>query len=245
MICPSYDGLEMEVLYEDSKCIILNKSPGIHSHPLKYNERDNCLSFLRKRGYFEALKVNIDNMDRGLLYRLDYGTSGVLVLVKDELDYSHLRDNFNNLVKEKCYLSIVEGRFKSDGEYTSFFRPSLKHGKKMVVSDHLEKKFLKETKKGKVLIKSIHYNTEKNFSLLMIKLKTGLRHQIRAQLSHLGYPILGDELYGGSSSLRIFLHAFYYEIPLGGGMIIKGKARNAYLFEKFFDLDSIFEVIKD
>ena len=59
MICPSYDGLEMEVLYEDSKCIILNKSPGIHSHPLKYNERDNCLSFLRKRGYFEALKVNL------------------------------------------------------------------------------------------------------------------------------------------------------------------------------------------
>ena len=115
----------------------------------------------------------------------------------------------------------------------------------MVVSDHKERKFIKETMEGKILIKKIHYNSEKNCSLLMVKLKTGLRHQIRAQLSYLGYPILGDELYGGSSSLRIFLHAFYYEIPLKEGVIIKGKARNAYLFDKFFNLDRFFEVIKD
>ena len=116
----------------------------------------------------------------------------------------------------------------------------------MVVSDHKEKKFVKETMEGKILINKVNYNSEKNCSLLMIKLKTSLRHQIRAQLSYLGYPILGDELYGGSSSLRIFLHAFYYEIPLDGGeMVIKGKASNAYLFEKFFNLDSFFEVIKD
>ncbi len=245
MICPIYEGSEIEILYEDSKCILLNKSPGIHSHPLKYNEKDNCLSFLRKNNHFEALKVNKDNMDRGLLYRLDYGTSGVLVLLKDEKDYSRLRESFNKLVKEKCYLSIVEGDFKDDGEYTSFLRPSLKHGKKIVVSDHKEKKFLKETREGKIFIKKINYNSEKKCSLLMIKLKTGLRHQIRAQLSHLGYPILGDELYGGSPSLRIFLHAFYYEIPLEDGKIIKGKAKKAYLFEKFFNLDSFFEVIKD
>ena len=98
MIYPIYEGPKIDVLYEDSNCIILNKSPSTHSHPLKYNEKDNCLSFLRENNYFEALKVNEYNMDRGLLYRLDYGTSGVLVLVKDELDYLHLRDNFNNLV---------------------------------------------------------------------------------------------------------------------------------------------------
>ncbi|MBG08795.1 MAG: hypothetical protein CME68_08555 [Halobacteriovoraceae bacterium] len=244
MIYPVYEGPEIEVLHEDAKCIILNKSSGIHSHPLKYNEKDNCLSFLRNNNYFEALKVNKNNMDRGLLYRLDYGTSGVLVLVKDEKDYLNIREDFNNLVKEKCYLTIVEGHFESDGEYTSFLRPSLKHGKKMVVSDHREKKFLKETREGKILIKKVHYNSEKKVSLLMIKLKTGLRHQIRAQLSHLGFPILGDELYGGGPSLRIFLHALYYEVPLEG-MTIKGKAMNAYLFEKFFNLDSFFEVIKD
>ena len=245
MIYPIYEGPKIDVLYEDSNCIILNKSPGTHSHPLKYNEKDNCLSCLRENNYFEALKVNEYNMDRGLLYRLDYGTSGVLILVKKEKDYLWLREKFNNLVKEKSYLSIVEGNFKGEGEYNSFLRPSLKHGKKMVVSDHKERKFIKETMEGKILIKKIHYNSEKNCSLLMVKLKTGLRHQIRAQLSYLGYPILGDELYGGSSSLRIFLHAFYYEISLKEGVIIKGKARNAYLFDKFFNLDRFFEVIKD
>ena len=52
-------------------------------------------------------------MDRGLLYRLDYGTSGILIL-KDEEDYQYLRNDFNNLVKEKSYLAIVSGRFEGE-----------------------------------------------------------------------------------------------------------------------------------
>jgi len=245
MIYPIYDGPSVHVLYEDPHCIIINKPPNIHSHPLKYKEQDNCLSFLRRNSFFEALKVNRSNMDRGLLYRLDYGTSGVLILLKDEKNYSYLRENFNNLVKEKQYLAIVSGHLEEDCEHTSYLRPSLKHGRKMVVSDYEERKFSKDSKKGKIFVKKVNYNYEKNCSLVLIKLKTGLRHQIRAQLSHLGYPILGDELYGGHSSSRIFLHAFYYEVPLKSGMKIKGLARDAHLFEEFFDLDGFFEMVKD
>ena len=70
-------------------------------------------------------------------------------------------------------------------------------------------------------------------TLLLVSLETGLRHQIRAQLSHLGFPILGDELYGGAKSSRLFLHAWKYEWD---EIVVD---QNADGFEKYFDLSLI------
>ena len=67
-------------------------------------------------------------MDRGLLYRLDYGTSGILIFLKDEEDYQYLRNDFNNLVKEKSYLAIVMVVL---GELKYLLPSLLKHGRKM------------------------------------------------------------------------------------------------------------------
>ena len=114
---------------------------------------------------------------------------------------------------------------------------------KMVVLDHEEKKFIKDTKEGTIFLKNIDYNPEKNLSLISIKLKTGLRHQIRPAF-HLGFPILGDELYGGLCHQES-LHAFYYEVPLRSGFVIKGIAKKADLFEKFFNLNRFFEMVKN
>jgi 23S rRNA pseudouridine1911/1915/1917 synthase len=76
-------------------------------------------------------------------------------------------------------------------------------------------------------------------SLLMIELKTGLRHQIRAQLSYLGFPILGDELYGGNKAERLYLHAWRYE----WSEFVEDNHMD--LFDRFFDLNRAFQMCHD
>lgn len=65
-------------------------------------------------------------------------------------------------------------------------------------------------------VQKLSFNERTNRSLLQVSLKTGLRHQIRVQLAHLGYPLIGDELYGGESSSRLHLHAYRYQFQYGG-----------------------------
>ena len=79
----------------------------------------------------------------------------------------------------------------------------------------------------------------KGVSLVLVNLKTGLRHQIRAQLSFLGFPILGDELYGGRKAERVFLHALRYEFS----DIVEDS--NAELFNIFFDLNRALQMTHD
>ena len=80
----------------------MDKPANLFVHPLVYDEKNNCLSFLRtyKPAY---LGVNSKNYDRGLLYRLDFETSGVLVYVKNEIAYQYLRENFKTIAKKKTY----------------------------------------------------------------------------------------------------------------------------------------------
>ncbi|MEE2743931.1 MAG: RNA pseudouridine synthase [Bdellovibrionota bacterium] len=243
MVYPDYEGPHIEILFENDDVVILNKPPNIHCHPLKYSEKNNCLSFLRQQLKNNIMNVNKKSYDRGLLYRLDYVTSGVLFFIKTESLFTDLRANFNELVKEKFYLAIVEGDFNREGEHKSIFTFKEQKGRKVVIKKSQTSKN-ENFFEGVLSIKKLHFNSENNMSIVVVKLETGIRHQIRVQLSALGYPILGDELYGGSPSERIFLHAFYYEIPISG-QSIKGVSRNAQLFDCFFDMDSIFKMLKD
>ena len=243
LIYPDYEGPDIEVLFENDDVIILNKPPNIHCHPLKYSEKDNCLSFLRQQFKNNKMDVNKKSYDKGLLYRLDYVTSGVLFFIKNESLFNELRNNFNQIVKEKYYLAIVEGDFNREGIHKSIFTFKEKKGRKVVIK---KSKLLKNEKffEGILSIKKIHFNRDNDISIVMVKLETGIRHQIRVQLSTLGHPILGDELYGGKPSKRVYLHAYSYKIPIYG-QSIKGVSRQAQLFDLFFDMDSIFKMLKD
>ena len=208
MINPQYEGPEIEIIYEDDLFIVFNKPANIFVHPLTYEEKNNCLSFLRRiRPNF--LTINIDNYDRGLLYRLDFETSGVLVFVKNEIDYHFMREHFNECAKKKIYLAMVEGECKLKGKYTHYFSSREIKGRRVVVSDRAESGYELE---GELNIATTTYFPESETSLLEIELKSGLRHQIRSQLAHLNFPIRGDEFYGGKIAKRLYLHALKYEL---------------------------------
>ena len=207
-INPIYTGSEMKILHENDDFIVFDKPAGIHSHPLRYDEGDNCLSYLRSVVKGSYLSVNSENYDRGLLFRLDYETSGVLIYCKEEKIRELLFTNRLEAVSLKRYTAVVHGDFSQSGDISIPMKPFGKKGMKMVYSVQGDV--------GEMKVEKLNYNPDNDLSLLKVDLKTGLRHQIRAQLSHLGHPILGDELYGGEVSDRMYLHSTLYEIEFQG-----------------------------
>ncbi len=233
IIPPSYQGPEIEVIFNDELILGVNKPPNIHCLPIHYDEPNNVLSFLRERLFLKKTNFCFDtNCEGGLLYRLDYETSGVLFFSKRKEIYLKVRENFNELTKSKEYLCIVEGKFNQPGIHKhkfSGFGP--KKSKIRIDGNGL-------LGEGILEAELLSYKESKNLSLLKIKLFSGIRHQIRAQLAYLGFPILGDLLYGGKFSERLFLHAYKYSIFIDGKNY-QIESKKAFLFDGFFNLNSI------
>ncbi|MGE3611355.1 MAG: pseudouridine synthase family protein [Bacteriovoracaceae bacterium] len=232
-INPNYQGPPIQVLKETDDYIAVHKPAFIHSHPHKYSDTNTVLNFLVQNNIWGPLMINTANYDRGLLFRLDFETSGVLILAKTEKLLKEIRDHFKTEMKRKFYWAVVEGSFNQDGLWTHYFRSKGVKGSKQKVFDRC----IDESQEGTLSVLKLAESNDK--SLLLINLKTGLRHQIRAQIAHLGFPLLGDELYGGRKSERLFLHALRYEWK----DVIEDSG--AELFDSFFDLNRALQMSHD
>lgn len=235
-IAPSYTGPSTPILKESKNFLAVHKPGQLHSHPLKYSDTNTIVNALYNLGRDELFEINTSHYDRSLLYRLDFETSGVVIFAKSDLAYQEIRENFNSLTKEKIYLAVVKGNFNRQGEHTHQFVGSGAGG---------EKQKLARAGEGQTAtfeVSLLEYSSQNDVSLVKIKLKTGIRHQIRVQLSTLGFPILGDELYGGEKGERLFLHAYQYTIE-GMDEVFSVTDQLAELFDRFFDLNRTFQVI--
>lgn len=210
LINPNYIGDSVEVIAEDEQFFVFTKNPNQFVHPLSYDESDNCLSYLRQSRP-ELLLVNQQNYDRGLLYRLDYETSGVMIYVKNDELYKKLRENFNTIAKEKVYWCWVQGEMKLTGTFQHAFNSSEEKGKRVKVAEVVGVGQI-----GEFAIRPLEFDLGANKTLVEVKLKTGLRHQIRAQMAHLGHPLIGDTFYGGPPAKRLYLHALMYALEIDG-----------------------------
>ncbi len=196
--------LEMPIIHEDEQVVVLNKVDGIHGHPQSYLENNTVLNFLRARGVYSSM--NMKEYEKGLLYRLDSVTSGVLIYAKSIELALAVRDDFSRFIKGKTYLALSRGRFDREGRHFHKLQGSGAKGSKVIERVNGIECF--------ATYKLAHYDEEKNISEIEISLETGFRHQIRAQLSLLGFPIVGDTLYGGEEADRVYLHALRYEVQL-------------------------------
>src|SRR5690606_23314001 len=121
MISPNFNGEEPKVIEETNDFLVLHKPAGIHGHALHYNESDNVLSWLRSIGRGELLNVAKHSHERGLLYRLDQATSGVLIYVKNEMTWERLRQSFHRTTHRKRYLAIVDHAPSEIGRLNAWF----------------------------------------------------------------------------------------------------------------------------
>ncbi|EPZ51845.1 RNA pseudouridine synthase [Bacteriovorax sp. BAL6_X] len=225
------------MIHEDDIFIVLNKPQAIHGHPMDYSETDTVLNFMRSHFNLQSLGNSRSDYEKGLLYRLDQLTSGVLIYIKDELIHENLRNSFSQIAKEKTYLAIVKGKVKESMDLIDRLVSSGIKGEKMIVNEIGVEATLR--------VEPIFYHEKKNLSLVKITLNEGHRHQIRVQLSHAGFPIVGDPLYNDDynekEDKRLYLHAFQYCLDVNGHTTCF-KAEKADLFCDLLDLDSLMDV---
>jgi 23S rRNA pseudouridine1911/1915/1917 synthase len=234
LVNPLYDGPQVKVLYEDEDFLVLSKPVKIHSHPLGYDESDNLLSFLRENGFDKVLWVNSKQYDRGLLHRLDFETSGVILLAKKQQIYEYVRNYPSDFFKQKVYLAIVNGKIEKTQTLVHYLSSCGKKKAKVKASqdDH------PDAFRAECLVEPLDYHANNNLSLVRLKLKEGKRHQLRVQMAANKTPILGDPLYGTTPAQRMFLHSLSYEVFYQKKYSFQDH--NLESFKNFFDLNSEF-----
>lgn len=168
------------IVYEDNNILLVNKPSEIET--VSPNSSDVTLTTILSEKYSFISPC----------HRLDRNTTGLVVFAKNEESLSILFDKFRNREIEKIYNCVVDGILpkKQDTLESYLFKDTKKS--KVYISDIKKDKYQKIVTSYKVLKE----NKEKDISLLEVLLHTGKTHQIRAHLSHIGHPILGDGKYG-------------------------------------------------
>ncbi|MBT4414041.1 MAG: RluA family pseudouridine synthase [Polaribacter sp.] len=191
----------LQVLFEDNHIIIVNKRSGDITQGDKTG--DKPLSDVVKE-YVKVKYNKAGNVFLGVVHRLDRPTSGVIIFARTSKALERLNKMLRDKTIRKTYWAIVKGSPKKEKDtLINFLKKNPKNNKSSVYS-----KEITDSKKA-----ILHYNVIKkldNYSLIEIDLETGRHHQIRAQLSFIGFPIKGDLKYGFNRSNKdgsIHLHA--------------------------------------
>lgn len=180
--------IPLEILFEDSYVVVVNKPAGMVVHPAPGHESGTLVNALA--GYCDDLSGVGGTMRPGIVHRLDVGTTGVILVAKNDKAHLSLADQFQKREISKRYRAIAFGKVTpEEGEIDIAIGRDQKDRKKMSPNTLLPREALT---RYKLLSKW------DDFSLLDIDLLTGRTHQIRVHFAHLRFPLVGDLLYGGN-----------------------------------------------
>ena len=182
--------IPVEILYEDDDIIVVNKPKGMVVHPANGNP-DGTLVNAVMAICKDSLSGIGGEIRPGIVHRLDKNTSGAIIIAKNDKAHINLSEQLKNHEIKKTYIALVRGIVKENNATINMpIGRSKKDRKKMDVD-----------KNGKEAI--THFKVLKRYkdcTLLEINIETGRTHQIRVHLSHIGYPIIGDEVYSNGKN---------------------------------------------
>lgn len=207
--------IPIDVLYEDEHIIALNKRPDIIVHPARSHNTGTLLSALAWHFLHttdgKLSPVGADLARPGVVHRLDRDTTGVIVFAKTEEAHWKLARQFEQRTTDKRYLAIVscqgpgQPRGALDPDIEAIDEPIGPHPSKE--KGYREKQVVRHDQLGKPSLTiarvreryRLHERPvgDQHFALLELELKTGRTHQIRVHCAHRGWPIVGDDMYGG------------------------------------------------
>ena len=194
---------ELDIVYDDDDVVVVNKPVGCAAHASPGWTGPTVVGALIARGY--RISTSGPQERQGIVQRLDAGTSGLMLLAKNETSYNNMKNQFRNRTVKKVYHTLVQGHI--DPSEGTIDAPIGRHPREdyrfAVVAD------------GKPSI--THYSLIEYYSsasFLRVELETGRTHQIRVHFNALRHPLVGDLAYGGDPVLaarleikRPWLHA--------------------------------------
>jgi 23S rRNA pseudouridine1911/1915/1917 synthase len=201
------------VLHADASLVVVDKPPGIPTHPLRAGERGTLAGALVAR-FPECARAGADPREAGFAHRLDGDTSGCLVAARTAEAWRALRRAFHEGAARKEYLALVVGDVVAAGGSDRPLRHDRSDRRRVVVESDLGDQS-EEARPASTRWAPLGRGG--GFTLLQVTAKTGRMHQVRAHLAHAGYPIVGDPLYGGPpappEAPGHFLHAARLRLP--------------------------------
>lgn len=243
---------KLDIVYEDENILLADKKPGVLCHSAgswDYNTLiANIQAYLAQKGEWRPKEEN--SFTPALCNRIDRNTGGIVIAAKNAETLRIMNEKIKEREIEKYYLCAVKGRPKP-------------------ASGRLENYLFKDASKNRVYVKEkdkpgaktavTEYRTiysKGQLSLLECRLLTGRTHQIRAQLSYAGYPLLGDGKYGreqfnksfGENGQALYSYRLVFEFPTDAGILeyLKNKefrVKSVDFAEKYFNVKTLDEII--
>jgi 23S rRNA pseudouridine1911/1915/1917 synthase len=192
------ESISLDIIHEDDHILIVNKACGMVTHPSVHQNSGTLVNALM--AYSKTLS-DLNGKERlGIVHRLDKDTSGLIIVAKTNQAHQYMADLFQQRKITKNYIAISEGHFPDQNARISY-----------PIEKFPEKSCMKVSSRGKPAITDVELLKQlKSHSLLSIIIHTGRTHQIRVHLSHLGFPVCGDTIYGSRDTIcnRLMLHAW-------------------------------------
>lgn len=180
------ENLHLDIIYEDTDVVIINKERGIVVHPAPGNYTGTLVNGLL---YHCDDLSGINGVIRpGIVHRIDKDTSGILVIAKNDEAHNSLALQFKNHSIKREYYALVEGKFSK--LVGTVDKPLGRHKKERI------KRAIVEDGKRAVTHYEVLEQYDKGVSLVKCTLETGRTHQIRVHMASIGHPLVGDTLYG-------------------------------------------------
>ncbi len=211
----------LAVLLETPRLVVVDKPAGVAVHPLAPGEGGTLANAVAAR-YPECAAASPEPREGGAVQRLDLETSGCVVFARDPEAWEEIHEALRARRVEKLYLALVLGRVSSGGVISVPL--AQRGGRVLPAPDEVAEERL-AAKGATPRPAETHFDVERAFdrhTLLRVRIVTGVMHQIRAHLAHLGHPVAGDPLYGGEAAAvaglhRQFLHAARLALDAPGG----------------------------
>lgn len=182
------ENIPLDIIYEDGDVAVVNKPQGMTVHAGNGNTEGTLVNALLYR--LDSLSGINGVLRPGIVHRIDKDTSGLLVVAKNDKAHLSLSKQIEEKTCRRTYLALLEGVVKRDGGTVTTYigRDPSDRIKMAVVSPE----------KGKLAITdyTVLKRYKENFTLCRFDLHTGRTHQIRVHARHLGYPVVGDPVYG-------------------------------------------------
>jgi 23S rRNA pseudouridine1911/1915/1917 synthase len=189
---PPPEPLEIKIVYRDDDIVVIDKPPGISSHPVPNDLSGSVVNFLIHQNI--ALPPTSNRLRPGIVHRLDKNTSGLMVIASTDRAYLSLIEMIKRREVHREYVAIVLGNPPVSGTIDAAIQRSTGDRTKMAVGSG-----------GAAKPARTHYRVVAKYpamSVVRCVLDTGRTHQIRVHMSHIGYPVAGDPTYGGENVQR-------------------------------------------